>query len=170
MVAWIVTDGEHSYKITAEKLETRPHEDIYEIEIDEKVEEISIVRISKSHLSIILDGISYNVEVDRFDDKYDVSVRGEQYEFSVTDEREISLGGGQQESGDVKIKAPMPGMVIDIKVNVGDSVNQNDDLLVLEAMKMQNDIKAPLDGKITEIAAKTGSSVNSGEVLLVISS
>ncbi len=167
-MAWIVSDGEHSFKIVAEKLETRPQEDIYEIEIDDDVKTISIVRISKSHLSIILDGVSYNVEVDKFDDKYDVSVRGEQYEFSVADEREISLGGGQQESGEVKVKAPMPGMVIDIKVNVGDTVSQNDNLLVLEAMKMQNDIKAPKDGEITKIAVEAGNSVNSGELLLII--
>lgn len=169
-MAWIVSDGENSFKVTAEKLETRPHEDIYEIEIDDNVKTISIVRISKSHLSIILDGVSYNVEVDKFDDKYDVSVRGEQYEFSVSDEREISLDGGQQESGEIKVKAPMPGMVIDVKVKVGDTVCMNDNLLVLEAMKMQNDIKAPKDGEITNIAVKAGNSVNSGEVLLVISS
>lgn len=70
-------------------------------------------------------------------------------------------------AGGTQIKAPMPGMVLDYKAKDGDEVKKGDVILVLEAMKLENDISAPRDGKVSFVAAK-GSSVNTGEVLAVI--
>lgn len=70
--------------------------------------------------------------------------------------------------GGEQIVAPMPGTVLDIKVNVGDTVNQNDVVVVLEAMKMENEICAQSAGKVLSIVASKGASVNSGDVLVVI--
>ena len=65
------------------------------------------------------------------------------------------------------VKAPMPGNVLDIKVSNGASVKAGDTLVILEAMKMENEIKAPQDGVVTVVATK-GSSVNTGDVLVTI--
>ena len=62
----------------------------------------------------------------------------------------------------------MPGKVLSIKVNVGDSVNNGDLVLLLEAMKMENEIFASASGKVTEIRTSAGASVNTGDVLVVI--
>ncbi len=67
-----------------------------------------------------------------------------------------------------KIVAPMPGTILNIKVAVGQAVKTGDVLVVLEAMKMENDIKAPCDGTVKQIITTKGSTVNTDEVLLVI--
>jgi biotin carboxyl carrier protein len=72
-------------------------------------------------------------------------------------------------AGDGAVTAQMPGTVIDIMVQPGDSVKTGQKLLILEAMKMANEVVAPTDGTIAEIAVSTGSAVNAGDVLLTIS-
>ncbi len=66
------------------------------------------------------------------------------------------------------ITAPMPGTILDIKVNVGDSVSNGNVLLILEAMKMENEIMAPADGKVVSVNVAKGASVNAGDVLIVL--
>lgn len=70
--------------------------------------------------------------------------------------------------GGEKVVSPMPGTIFDIKVAVGDTVSQGDVLLILEAMKMENEIMAPAGGKVLSINTNKGASVNSGDVLVVI--
>ncbi len=67
-----------------------------------------------------------------------------------------------------EIKAPMPGTVVGVKKNVGDAVKAGDVVIVLEAMKMENDIVAPCDGTVKAIVATKGSTVNTDDVLAVI--
>lgn len=66
------------------------------------------------------------------------------------------------------VTAPMPGKILSIKVNVGDSVNSGDLVLLLEAMKMENEVFATASGKVTQIRVKSGDSVNTGDILMVI--
>lgn len=68
--------------------------------------------------------------------------------------------------GNISVTAPMPGKVLAVKVNVGDSVQSGAPVLVLEAMKMENDIVAPKDGKVVAINVKVGDSVEPGAVLV----
>lgn len=71
-------------------------------------------------------------------------------------------GGGE------KVQAPMPGTILDIKVAVGDTVSRGQTVVILEAMKMENDIVASCDGKITSILVSKGDTVNSDDVLVTI--
>jgi len=66
------------------------------------------------------------------------------------------------------VTAPMPGKIFKIAVNVGDKVAEDDELLTLEAMKMENPIFAPADGTVTEIKVKEGDSVSADQILVVI--
>lgn len=68
--------------------------------------------------------------------------------------------------GAVTVKSPMPGTILDVKVAVGDSVKAGDPLVILEAMKMENDIVAPQDGTVASIDVNKGDAVNSGDVLV----
>lgn len=69
-------------------------------------------------------------------------------------------------SGAVKISAPMPGTILGVNVNPGDSVKKGQVLLILEAMKMENEIVAPGDGKVASVNVTKGTSVNAGDVLV----
>lgn len=71
-------------------------------------------------------------------------------------------------AGGVQIKAPMPGTILAVNVEVGAAVKRGDVLCILEAMKMENEIMAPSDGKIAQVATSKGASVNPGDVLVVI--
>lgn len=71
-------------------------------------------------------------------------------------------------TGDTKIEAPMPGTILDVKVNIGDKVNNGQVVLVLEAMKMENEIVSPVDGTISSVTVKKGDAVDSGDVLITI--
>lgn len=66
------------------------------------------------------------------------------------------------------VKAPMPGTILGVKVNAGASVKKGEVLLILEAMKMENEIVAPRDGVVAQIVASKGASVNTGDVLAVL--
>ena len=67
-----------------------------------------------------------------------------------------------------KVKAPMPGSILAVKASVGQAVKAGDVLVVLEAMKMENDITAPCDGTVKEIVVTKGTTVNTDDVLVVI--
>jgi glutaconyl-CoA/methylmalonyl-CoA decarboxylase subunit gamma len=71
--------------------------------------------------------------------------------------------------GGFSVKAPMPGSIIEVKVKEGDTVNEGDVLLVLEAMKMENELTAPQSGNVSEVLVKKGDTVNSGDPLITLS-
>lgn len=73
-----------------------------------------------------------------------------------------------QKEGEGVVKAPLPGKVIDLKVGVGQHVNRGDAVLILEAMKMENEIAAPVDGTVAEILVEKGAVVNAEEPLMII--
>ena len=66
------------------------------------------------------------------------------------------------------VESPMQGTILDVKVKVGDEVKAGDTLLILEAMKLENEIKAPSNGKVLEIRVQKGATVNSKDVLVVL--
>jgi len=74
----------------------------------------------------------------------------------------------QGKEGSLKINAPMPGTILDIKVSIGDQVKKGDTILILEAMKMENEIVASKDGVVASINVESGASVESGQLLASI--
>ncbi len=80
--------------------------------------------------------------------------------------KETPSAGGE---GNIKVKAPMPGNIVDIKVSVGDKIEANSVVVVLEAMKMENEIVTPSSGTVVSVNVSKGSSVNTDDVLITIS-
>ena len=102
--------------------------------------------------------------------KFLVNVNGTSYEVEV---EEIAAGAAPAPvaapaAGAASVTAPMPGNILDVKVKVGDVVNENTIVVLLEAMKMENEIFAGVSGKVTAVNVAKGATVNSGDVLVVI--
>jgi biotin carboxyl carrier protein len=99
-----------------------------------------------------------------------VIVDGRRVEFAVSDPRSLraSRGAGAGADGPRAVKAPMPGRVVRVLVAVGDEVAAQQGLVVIEAMKMQNELKSPKAGRVARLGAAEGETVQPGEVLVVV--
>ena len=99
-----------------------------------------------------------------------VNVGNHQFEIVITDPKRLrgSRGAGEQTDGAAEIKTAMPGKVVRILVELGAEIKQGEGVIVVEAMKMQNEMKAPKDGIIKEIRVAEGATVNAGDILVVI--
>lgn len=122
--------------------------------------------------SLILDGKSFESYVYQGDEDWQVLLRGHLFQVKVEDEREKRLkaaaGGGVAEGGEFKLKAPMPGLVVSIPVSEGQEITKGQVLVILESMKMQNELKAPRDGKVDRIRVKAGETVEQKQTLLSV--
>jgi biotin carboxyl carrier protein len=100
----------------------------------------------------------------------EVSVGARAYDVRLTDPKHLRGAGaaGPQDAGRAQVKAPMPGKVVRVLVETGQAVEAGQALIVVEAMKMQNELKSPKAGTVTELRAATGATVNAGDVLAVI--
>lgn len=102
--------------------------------------------------------------------RYEIDVNGQRFDARVRDLKHLGRGKASDAgaSGRVELTAPMPGKIVRILHEVGDEVKSGDGVLVVEAMKMQNEMQSPRTGKVVEIRVQVGQTVNAGEVLAVI--
>lgn len=143
------------------------------ININGKIYEVDFESVSGQPVySLIVDGKSHESYVQQGDDNWQVLLRGRLYPVTVEDEREKRLraaaGGGVAESGEFHLKAPMPGLVVAIPVEEGQEIKKGQVILILESMKMQNELKSPRDGSIGRIRVKAGESVEQRQTLLSV--
>ncbi len=127
--------------------------------------------------SLLIAGKSYEVfarRVNKLDEKgyrYEIQVAGLRFEVDVEDEREKALTGSIQaahEHGEAMVRAPMPGLVLGLPLEPGASVARGQTVVILEAMKMENDLASPVPGTVKEIRVSKGQTVNQGDVLVVV--
>lgn len=131
------------------------------------------VKIEKDYFHILYKNKSYRAEVVKTDytsKTFTLKINGRIYPVAVKDKFELLLekmGMNVGASGKINsIKAPMPGLIIDLKVKPGDEVKAGDPLLILEAMKMENILKSPGDGKVKTVKVEKGNSVEKGQILI----
>ena len=140
----------------------------YRILVDGKKVDADAVQISKSTISILLDGKSFVVHVTpMLEGKIKLQTGPHEYTAEVVDPREWK---GRKHSvaeveGKQQIIAPMHGKVIRVLVKAGEAVEAGQGLAVIEAMKMQNEIKSPKKGVVERVLAKEGQNVGAGEIL-----
>ena len=120
--------------------------------------------------SLLIGHASSVADVTEENGSYVVHVEGEAYSIRVEEETRyiIRTRGGTAGAGGQVLKAPMPGRVVLVEVALGQAVQPGDGLVILEAMKMENEFKATVSGSVKEIRVENGQIVNPGDVLLVI--
>jgi len=137
------------------------------------LEKLDAVRVEKSKFHVLNDSKPYQVEIistDFIAKKYTVKVNNNTYEVAISNPLDELIKSMGIERGKTKvvnaIKAPMPGLILEISVEVGQTVKENDPLLILEAMKMENSFLSPRDGIIKSIAVVKGNAVDKGQLLI----
>ena len=118
-----------------------------------------------------MDDRSFEIEVDNTDDEYRVLVDGRNYRIQLVDERRMRIGGAQpgvELEGRQSVSVPMPGKVVAVLVGEGDTVEKGQGLVIVEAMKMENEVRSPIAGEVKEIKVKPGDTMEGGAVLLIV--
>jgi len=138
------------------------------IEIDSRQLD-SVLQVEAGVYSVLLDGASYEIRIQPSPEGLTASVAGRRLGVEVRNPRDASrssraaIGSGRQ-----NVTAPMPGKVVRVLVATGDVVETSQGLVVVEAMKMQNELKATRPGRVIEIRAREGETVGAGDTLVVL--
>ena len=123
-------------------------------------------------VSLLLNNRSFEAVVEEREDSWEVLVRGELYSVTVQDERAYRLakarGSETTVHGEAVIKSPMPGIIIATPIPPGGQVQKGDKVIILESMKMENELRAPRDGVVGRVHVQPGDSVEKDQVLAVI--
>ena len=134
---------------------------------------LDAVKVEHSKFHVLKNHKPYTAEIisaDFISKKYTVKVNNNTYEVAISDALDELIKSMGIERGRTKvvnaIKAPMPGLILEINVSVGQEVKENDPLLILEAMKMENCFLSPRDGVIKSIAVEKGNAVEKGQLLI----
>jgi acetyl/propionyl-CoA carboxylase alpha subunit len=144
-----------------------------QVNVDGVIYDIDFEAVSENTVySLLANNKSYDALVYEGDEGWQVLLLGSQYIFQVEDEREkrlrASLGGRIPENVDYHLRAPMPGLIIALPVSEGQEVNKGDVLVLLESMKMQNELRSPRAGKVNRVRVKPGDSVEQRDTLLSV--
>ncbi len=139
----------------------------YRVHLDGRPVEADVMQLSPNTISVLLGSNSFEVHVTPTLDNLKIQTGPEEFTAEIQDPR-VWRGrkqGAAESEGRQQVIAPMPGKVIRMLVNVGDAVESGQGLLIVEAMKMQNEIRSPKSGRVERILAQEGQKVNAGEVL-----
>jgi biotin carboxyl carrier protein len=144
----------------------------YFAKIDGKEIEIDSFPLGVSRSILIIEGKALEIDVrsNGYDNRKTVFMKGQEIPVDIENYQlaQLRKTAGMSTAGAVQkvIKAPMPGLILDVKVSPGDSIAKGQPVMIIEAMKMENIIKAAADGVIKEVPVKSGASVEKGDALL----
>lgn len=134
----------------------------FKYKINGKEYEVSVDKMEDAQAEVTVNGTTYTIELEK--PKVEESAPKIQRPVaSIGSSKPASSGGGAG-----AVKSPLPGIIVDIKVNVGDEVKKGQTVAILEAMKMENNIASPVDGKVASVQVNRGDSVLEGVVILTI--
>jgi biotin carboxyl carrier protein len=146
-------------------------ENLYEVTLEGRTVQVDAARSGRTIYSILEDGKQFEVIIDETGAHgFDVLVGGQLLHLQAFDERTrlLSATAKASASGPQRVESEMPGKVVKIAAPVGTPVQEGQGVVILEAMKMENEIKSPIDGVITELGVAEGQTVEGGVLLFVV--
>ena len=164
-MAYIATLGENTYTIEVHELE---EDHRYRITIDGVDHVLDGRKLSAHMYSLLFGHRSFTVDVTANDTHYTVAWAGQSHALRLMDARRATRAGeaAATDSGDKEVRSFMPGKVVEVLVSVGDSVEQDQGVVIVEAMKMENEVRATAVGTVKAIHVEAGQTVESGALLL----
>ncbi len=152
--------------------ELEPTSGGFSVKTKETTNTIDCIRLSPFSYSLIVNGVSHYLSLTEKNGGFQVTLNQQSFEVQLKDETQILLDkfgfNSTLSAAGQEIKAPIPGLVKQVFVTPGTVVKKKDKLLILEAMKMENEILATREGTIKEIHAEQGASKNKGDLLIII--
>ena len=144
------------------------------LEVNDTPEHASLEATGPGTYSLLLEGKSYDMHIHReVFGSYTITINGAAIQVNIKNRRDLLLqqfGMSHSEGSQEKIvKAPMPGLVLDVLIEEGQEVEKGQGILILEAMKMENELKAPASGIITKVHAEKGAAISKNDLLIEIS-
>jgi biotin carboxyl carrier protein len=139
-------------------------------EIEGRVYELELREPEPGSYLFFRDAEVHECRVNKVQDGFDVSLHGRNYAVAITDPKRLRSGqdSDRHHHGLTEITAPMPGKVVRVHIETGATVEKGAGVVVVEAMKMQNEMKAPRAGVVVSINVKPGDTVNAGDVLAIV--
>ena len=166
-MAYLVTLGDQTHRIEVQELEGN----LYRLLIDGVERVVDGRQLSAHTYSLLVDQRSFTVDVTAKEDTYTVLCEGKSFRLKLLDERKLRPGGqasDEDEEGEKKVRAVMPGKIVEVLVAVEEEVTKEQGLLIIEAMKMENEVRSPSSGRVKEIHVTPGQAVEAGELLVWI--
>jgi biotin carboxyl carrier protein len=138
--------------------------------VDGRVMDVDAAEVEPGAYSILLEGQVYEARVDPAAEGLRIHVGGEDFTAAIVDPREWHgrHGHAVEAEGRLQILAPMPGKIVRVLVKQGETVQAGQGIVVVEAMKMQNEVKSRKTGTVERVMAREGATVNAGEILAVV--
>jgi len=160
----IAIDGKN-HKLELNKVDGR-----WECTLDGEKVNVDAVIARPNVLSLIVEGQAYEVKRERTASDLHLWVKSARFAVDVRDPRSLRSrrGAGASTEGPQKLHAPMPGKIVRVLAPAGTEVTAGQGVLVIEAMKMQNELKSPKDGVVKQVIVAEGASVTAGEVLAIV--
>jgi len=150
------------------RVEVRGRGPRYSVTVDGRRFEVDVHETSRHFLSLLIEGRSYEVGLERRGQGFRVVLSDDILQVDLRDATRGAAPAVAGASGPARVTAPMPGKIVRLLVSAGQQVEAGDALVVIEAMKMENELRAPRDGRVVELSVQEGQAVEAGTPLAIV--
>jgi biotin carboxyl carrier protein len=150
------------------RVEVRREGDGYEVTLDGVPVKVDLAETSGHFASLIVNGVSHDVGLEKRSDEYRVHLPDETLTVALAQASRDGARPAPRTDGPARLTAPMPGRVVRVLAEEGREVVAGEGLVVIEAMKMENELKASRKGRIQKVAVRQGQTVEAGALLVVV--